>query len=449
MRFNNLQAWLDWQATLHPEEIELGLERISHVLCRMGHSPRFDCAMIMVAGTNGKGSVVAMLESIALAAGLNVCAYTSPHLITYNERIKVNARPIDDDSLCEAFERIDTARGESALTYFEFGTLAAIDIFKRAQADLIIMEVGLGGRLDAVNIMQPDVSVITPIAIDHVDWLGDNREAIASEKAGIMRDTGMTVCGDPDPPDSLLKAAKAKSVDLYRLGQEFSVSPSTSVEEKLETQSQWNLSSPFGDLKGLPLPKLKGRFQRDNAATAILALQVLRRALDKFEVTEADIRRGLTNVRLAGRFEVLQQQPLVIADVAHNPHAMAALVEQLQASPVVGKTHVVIAMLADKPVQEVVRLLSQVADNWYTAGLETVIRGLSSKQMAAAVASLGTGVKLCAESRGSAVIESTTVEAALAAALDVADKQDRIVVTGSFYTVAAATQYFHRRTHLA
>ena len=445
MRFNNLQAWLNWQETLNPKEIDLGLERISQVLQRMGLSSRFDCPLIMVAGTNGKGSVVAMLESIALAAGLNVCAYTSPHIISYNERLKIKGTLIDDDSLCQAFERIDQARGEDHLTYFEFGTLAAIDLFKRAQADLVVMEVGLGGRLDAVNVMEPDVSVITPIAIDHVDWLGDNREDIAREKAGILREGGVAVCGDPDPPDSLLNLAEQKSVEFYRLGLEFSASPQDMSQARQESAPQWNFSSQFGDLNNLPLPKLSGRFQLDNAASAILALQVLQDLMKErdvqLEVTEAIIRKGLMNVRLGGRYEVLQQQPLVIADVAHNPHAIAALVDQLQASPVAGKTHVVVAMLADKPVQEVVQCLFPVADCWYTAGLESVMRGLSSKDMSAAVASLHTDVKLCEE--------STTVEEALAKALDSAEQQDRIVITGSFYTVASATQYFHRRTHLA
>ena len=447
MRFNNLQAWLNWQETLHPEEIDLGLERISHVLQRMGLSSRFDCPLIMVAGTNGKGSVVAMLESIALAAGLNVCAYTSPHIISYNERIKINGTLIDDDSLCQAFERIDTARGKKPLTYFEFGTLAAIDLFKRAQADLVIMEVGLGGRLDAVNIMEPDVSVITPIAIDHVNWLGDSREDIAREKAGILREGGVAVCGDPDPPDSLLIASSEKSVELYRLGQGFSVS----THDKQESARQWNFSSQFGDLNNLPLPKLSGRFQLDNAASAILALQVLMQKKGaQFEITQANIQKGLMNVHLGGRFEVLQQQPLVIADVAHNAHAIAALIEQLQVSPVAGKTHVVVAMLADKPVQEVVQCLFPVVDCWYTAGLESVKRGLSSKGMSAAVASLSTDVKLCGKSKiESAMIESisesATVEEALVKALDSAEEQDRIVITGSFYTVASATQYFLNR----
>ena len=430
MRFNSLDAWLNWQSSLNPSEIDRGLERIADVLQRMGLSQQFDCPLIMVAGTNGKGSVVAMLEAMATAAGFHVCSYTSPHIMRYNERIKINGECVDDDSLCQAFDRIDQARSEEPLTYFEFGTLAAIDLFKRAQPDLVVMEVGLGGRLDAVNIMQPDVSVITSIAIDHTDWLGDDREAIAVEKAGILRENKPALCGDPEPPASLLDIARQKSVELFQLGSNFSVE-----QHKNGQQPLWKLHSPFGSLQNLPEPSLTGDFQKDNAATAIVALQAL---AAKLEISADDIRQGLAAVQLKGRFEILKQQPQVITDVAHNPHAVASLVAQLQGQPIAGKTHLVIAMLADKPVSEVVELLLPVADSWYTAGLEDESRGLSSKKMASIVNSAllahnGADVKLCA---------ALTVEAAITAAISEADVQDRIVILGSFYTVAAATHYF-------
>ena len=432
MRFNSLNAWLDWQSTLNPAEIDLGLDRIAGVLQGMGLANQFECPLIMVAGTNGKGSTVSLLESIASSAGLKAACYTSPHIIRYNERIKINGEDIDDDSLCQSFERIDQARGEIALTYFEFGTLAAIDLFMRAEPDLVIMEIGLGGRLDAVNVMEPDVSVITSIAVDHTDWLGDNREDIAREKAGIMREHKPVICAEPDVPDSLLEVAKQKSTDFFQLNQQYKVEPLSSAE--------WSLQSPFGNMQNLPRPALQGEFQMANAATAIVALQALQA---RFVIDSEHIRQGLLNVQLRGRFETLYDQPLVITDVAHNPHAVDSLVAQLQSQTVKGVTRIVIAMLADKPVDEVLSLLLPVADYWYSAGLETASRGLSAQIMSDKIEHLlneneslaqpSLDVKLCPE---------LTVKAAIDAAMRDADPQDRIVILGSFYTVAAATNYF-------
>ena len=432
MRFDSLNAWLDWQATLNPAEIDLGLDRVADVLQRMGLANQFECPLIMVAGTNGKGSVVSLLESMASAAGLNVCCYTSPHIIRYNERIKVNDEEVDDASLCQSFERIDQARADVPLTYFEFGTLAAIDVFMRAKPDLVIMEIGLGGRLDAVNVMEPDVSVITSIAIDHTDWLGDNREDIGREKAGIMRENRPTICGEADAPASLLEIVQQKLVEFYQLGQQFTVESSSSAD--------WSLQSPLGVMKNLPMPALKGEFQMGNAATAIMALQALGSSV---AITQDAVRQGLLNEHLRGRFEKLHNQPLVIADVAHNPHAVTSLVAQLQSEPVEGSTRIVIAMLADKPIDEVISLLLPIADYWYSAGLESETRGLSAQMMSDRIRCLlvenellaqpPADVKLCAE---------PTVKAAIEAAMRDADSRDRIVMLGSFYTVAAATHYF-------
>lgn len=434
MRFNTLNAWLEWQATLNPVEIDLGLERVVEVMQRMGLAREFACPLIMVAGTNGKGSVVSLLAAMAHAAGLKVGCYTSPHIIRYNERITLDGENLDDARLCQAFERIDQARGEVALTYFEFGTLAAIDIFMHADADLVIMEVGLGGRLDAVNVMEPDVSVITSIALDHTDWLGDNREAIAREKAGIMREQKPVICGESDAPATLLEAAAQKSAQLFQLGEHYRVEPSS--------PGRWSLSSPLGDIQDLPAPALHGEFQLCNAATAILALQAL---ASKLAITPDNIRQGLLQVRLRGRFETLHRQPQVIVDVAHNPHAVASLVAQLQTQRVEGSTRIVLAMLADKPVDEVIELLQPIADDWYSAGLEENPRGLPAATMAgkitqkfnsqAQLTQPSADVKLCAE---------LTVEAAIEAALRDAQPEDRIIILGSFYTVAAAMDFFSR-----
>jgi dihydrofolate synthase/folylpolyglutamate synthase len=420
MRFNTLDQWLAWQETLNPAEIELGLERIDHVRELAGIPDHFNCPLIIIGGTNGKGSVVAMLQSIAHAAGLNVCAYTSPHIERYNERIRINA------SLCEAFERIDQARGKAALTYFEFGTLAALDLFMRASPDLVLLEVGLGGRLDAVNIMQPDVSVITSIDIDHTDWLGDNREAIGFEKAGIMRRDGIVICGDAEPPQSVLQHAQALSADLRLYRRDY---------KGVRISTGWRFESDAGTAMDLPLPSLHGEFQLGNAATAIMSLLALG---DRLAIDVDNIASGLKSVTLAGRLELLSKSPQVLVDVAHNPQAVKAVVSYLQAQPCSGKTRVVIAMLADKPVSEVIAHLAPLVDAWYSAGLASVGRGLDASFMADFIQSAPdrTGdVKLCA---------SETVTQACAAALRDAAPDDRIIALGSFYTVSAAREFFDR-----
>ena len=420
MRFDSLQEWLAWQEGLNPREIELGLERVSRVLQSAGHGNRFDCPLITVAGTNGKGSVVTYLEAIAMAAGNKVCSYTSPHLVRYNERIRIDGSEIDDGALCMAFERIDQARGNEHLTYFEFGTLAAIDLFIKAQADLVIMEIGLGGRLDAVNIMEPDVAVVTTVAIDHSDWLGTDRESIGFEKAGVFRAGRPAVCGDRSPPRSLLDHAAKLSAKLKRIDRDYRLERDT---------DSWDYFDADGALKTLPLPAMAGDFQLDNAATAIMAL----RSLPGSIADASAVSKGLRGARLRGRFQIIQQQPEVIVDVAHNPQAAAALARQLRNRPCSGKTRGVVAMLADKPVSDVVAQLAETIDCWYTAGLDSVARGLSATEMASAVEHRASDVKLS---------PSGTVAEACAQALATATGSDRIIIFGSFHTVAEAIQFF-------
>ncbi len=409
MRFDTLAQWLSWQETLNPAQIELGLERVNRVRVNAGLDEHFACPTIMVGGTNGKGSVMAMLESVARSAGYSVCSYTSPHLQRYNERIRINGNDVEDAALCAAFERIDQARGDERLTYFEFGTLAAIDLFMRAEPELVLLEVGLGGRLDAVNIMQPDVAIISSIGIDHTDWLGATRESIAREKAGIMRFGKICVCGDRDPPQSLLAHAAAVGAQLLQIGIDF-------------------------ENNAVPEPALQGAFQHDNAAIAVRALTAL---TTRLPISQQHIVQGLASVRLAGRYEQLGQSPEVICDVAHNEQAVASLLAQLQASPVTGHTHFVLAMLADKPVAAITRMILPRAQRCFYAGLN-VARGMSGDAMAqhlsSAVAELALNVKLHA---------AESVEAACAAAMARARRQDRIVIFGSFYTVAAAQRFFH------
>jgi len=463
MRFNSLDDWLSWQESLNPAEIDLGLERIASVLSQAGLANTFSCPLITVAGTNGKGSVVAILESIAIAAGLKVCSYTSPHLFRYNERIKINRQAIDDTSLCEAFERIDQARGEAELTYFEFGTLAAIDVFHHQQADLVILEVGLGGRLDAVNIMDSDISILTSVAIDHVDWLGDNREAIGYEKAGVFRANKPVICGDIKPPKSVLQHAKENACELFLLGRDYAVLDDENDNNK------WILQSDFHTIKDLPLPSLFGSFQKSNVATALVAFQSLyKQGLlpDSVDLYNDELlSQGLRKIELLGRFQQLQQSPAVFVDVAHNPAAAISLASQLQLSDTKqGKTWAIVAMLADKDVAAVIDEVASEVDCWCFAGLEDVARGLAvfdlvdSLSQGQLVAINGDVLPLTkpqiqhdlSENQctilSDRLLLTNTVEQACELVLAKANKKDRIIIFGSFYTVAEAMQFFTSET---
>ncbi|MDT8282138.1 MAG: folylpolyglutamate synthase/dihydrofolate synthase family protein [Gammaproteobacteria bacterium] len=456
MRFKSLDEWLAWQESLNPKEIDLGLERVSRVLHQAGLKNTFDCPLITVAGTNGKGSVVAMLEAIAIAAGLKVCSYTSPHIFHYNERIKINAQPVDDAVLCESFQRIDETRAKLPLTYFEFGTLAAIDIFHRQQAGLVILEVGLGGRLDAVNIMDADVSVISSIDIDHVDWLGDNRELIAYEKAGIFRMQQPVICGEYDAPLSLISEAEKKQCQLLLSGRDYEV-----ASDHAKNQDWWTLSSTYGDLAGLPVPNLIGEFQKNNAATAIMAFQTL---LESKKLTlEADffsvLTKALVAINLYGRFQKVNLKPLVYVDVAHNPQAALALSSQLkkrQWQSVSGKTWAIVAMLADKDITGVLSKLVDDVDIWCFSGLEISHRGQSvtslyqglpgslfihEKPLMTQQNQQDLALNQCTI-LSETVLLAETVKTACNLLLSKAAEDDRIVIFGSFYTVAEAMQFF-------
>jgi dihydrofolate synthase/folylpolyglutamate synthase len=412
MRFHSLEAWLSWQESLHPSAIDLGLERPGRVLQTLGlDSPSH--TVITVAGTNGKGSSVAMLESILLAAGYRVGCYTSPHLLRYNERVRIDGKPVDDMRLCAAFERIDHARGEISLTYFEFGTLAAFEIFDSAGLDVVVLEVGMGGRLDAVNLLDADVALVTAIDIDHAAWLGDDREAIGYEKAGIFRQGKAAVCSDPQPPHSLLRHAEEVGAPLHQLEREY---------RYVQEGESWRWQGQSMSREALPLPALRGRFQLQNAAGVLMVLELL---AERLPVAVQHLRQGLHALTLPGRFQVIPGEVTTILDVAHNPQSAAALAQNLAAMPVTGTTHAVVAMLADKAMEEVVQLLRDVVEHWYAAGLD-VYRGADSATMAAAVDASGS------------VQGYPDVGAALTAAKAAAHLGDRIVIFGSFHTVAAA-----------
>ena len=442
MRFNHLDDWLAWQEKLNPAEIELGLERVSAVLTQAGLSSTFQCPLITVAGTNGKGSVVAMLEAMAMASGLKVCSYSSPHIFQYNERFKINTQPVDDDMICESFERIDQARGESQLTYFEFGTLAAIDLFFRQEPDLVILEVGLGGRLDAVNVMDADVSIITSVAIDHTDWLGSNRESIGYEKAGIMRAGNPVVCGDRNPPDSVINFAKKLQCDFYQIGRDYDVINKEDVSEAEKINKRWTLQSRIGDFSNLTEPSLLGEFQKSNAATAILALQILqvqgRLLLEKSRratLNPHTLTTALQNINLQGRFQKINSRPQVFVDVAHNVQAAEVLSAQIKtlAADGQGETWAIVAMLADKDVSSVLSTVTPEVDHWCLAGLSEVSRGLGVESLA----------ELGRESLiNQCTIQAPTVEEACELVLSKTSENDQVIIFGSFYTVAAAMIYF-------
>lgn len=418
MRYSTLSDWLSWQETLHPAKIDLGLERVRAVLQRMGleHPPY---ALITVGGTNGKGSCVAMLEAILHAAGYRVGAYTSPHLLRYNERVRMDRVMASDAALCEAFARVDAAREEISLTYFEFGTLAALDVFSRGGLDVAVLEVGMGGRLDAVNVLDADVAVVTTVGLDHTAWLGAERESIGAEKAGIFRAGRVAVYGDTDPPSSVVEHARTLNAPLLRFGRDFGYEP--------EATPAWSWWGKGQRRHTLPLPRLRGPYQLKNAATAIMALELLKTRLP---VAQQALRLGLSTVDLPGRLQLMDERALRICDVAHNPQAAAALAEGLRNLPCAGRTHAVVAMLVDKDMVGVAGALAGSVDVWHVAGL-TVERGASARELAA---------QLRVVADGQEIHEYATLTAAFTGAAEAAGSADRILVFGSFYTVAAALE---------
>ncbi|OOZ36619.1 bifunctional tetrahydrofolate synthase/dihydrofolate synthase [Solemya velesiana gill symbiont] len=413
MRFNTLQQWLDWQSELHPSEIELGLERVSAVWSHL-HDQAFSVPVVTVAGTNGKGSCVAMLEAIARAAGYRTGCYTSPHLIRYNERIRLDGEQVSDERICQAFQRVDEARQDQPLTYFEFGTLAALDIFATTQLDLVILEVGLGGRLDAVNIIDPHVALITTVDIDHSDWLGETREAIGREKAGIMRPGIPAICATPRPPVSVREHAQAIDAQLFVAAEAFGF--------KVEEQG-WSWWSQKRRRHSLPQPYLRGNFQLQNAAAVLMAFEALAQRLP---VDQPAVRAGLQDVRVPGRFQILGRDPLVILDVAHNAEAASALASNLGDLFCNGKTCAVFAMLADKDLHQVASIMKPRVDEWFCAPLSDA-RALEIGALSSGLAEAGVA--------GTAIAQCGTLGEAYEQAKACAGNDGQVVVFGSFLTV--------------
>jgi dihydrofolate synthase/folylpolyglutamate synthase len=414
----NLADWLEYQLRTHPQAIAMGLERVREVSSRLG-LVRPGKFVITVAGTNGKGSTVAFIEAIARAAGWKVGAFTSPHLQRYNERVRVDGADVDDATLIAAFERIEAARAVDSneaipLTYFEFGTLAALLIFEQAELDLAILEVGLGGRLDAVNIVDADVAVITTVDIDHQDYLGPDRESIGSEKAGILRTGRPVILGEIDPPSSVLRRA-------YELGAIAIRGHSDYLIERADIGWRWR--EPGFELD-LPLPALDAPAQLDNAAAAIAALRAL-----PVELPVRAFAQGVRDARIRGRLQNIAAEPEVVLDVAHNPQAVRQLAAWLQAHP--KPTRAVFAALADKDIETMVGILDSHVGHWHLAGLHDAgPRGQGVEMLAQRVAAVADAPIQC---HGS-------VAEALAAAREACSASERVLVFGSFHTVAAALE---------
>ncbi len=412
----SLAEWLAYLERIHPSAIDMGLDRVAAVRDRLKLFPDFP--IITVGGTNGKGSVCAMLEAILASAGYRVGLYTSPHLLRYGERVRVARQEIDDAALIAAFSRVERARRPDSLTYFEFGTLAAMDIFVRKKLDVAVLEVGLGGRLDAVNVFDADCAVVTAVDLDHMDYLGPDKASIGREKAGIFRAGVPAVCGDEDPPETLTGHAAAIGAALWLNGRDFGYR---------SNPSDWQYWSVRGKRSALPHPALRGTYQLANAATALAALEQLK---DKLPIDMGAIRRGLLDVDLPGRFQVLPGKPLVILDVAHNPHAARGLSASLHALPSGGRVIAVFAMLKDKDIAGVARALSAQVDEWLVAGLGGP-RGADATRIAQELHSVGVQAPIrCFDSPAEAY----------RCAISAAGQDDKILVFGSFYTVGSVLQ---------
>jgi len=414
-----LAHWLAHAEQLHARPVELGLDRVRAVAERM--ALRFTCPVITVAGTNGKGSTCAMLESILLHAGYRTGVYSSPHLVHFEERCRIGSAAVAGTDLVPHFEAVETARGDISLTYFEFTTLAIFSLMSASGLDVAILEVGLGGRLDAVNIIDPDCAVITSIDLDHMEFLGPDRESIGFEKAGILRSGRPAIISDPVPPQSVLAHAAAIGADVWRFGHDFNVAGDP---------QQWGWSGRGRRYSGLAYPALRGANQLINAAGVLAALEAIRPMLP---INAQAVRSGLAMVELPGRFQIVPGQPSLVLDVAHNAHAVAALTENLDAMGFFPVTHAVFGAMADKDLAPMFARIGPLVDRWYFTDLPT-LRAASATDLMA---------RWQAQNKRPDVTADCHVgpAAALQAAVDRADPADRIVIFGSFFTVGGVLEH--------
>ncbi len=429
---STLHDWLDHCERLHPAEIDMGLARVTEMKARLGLS--FAVPVVTVAGTNGKGSTCAMLEAVALQAGYRVGLYMKPHFVHFEERCRVNGRIAEADELVPHFAAVEQARGDLALTYFEFTTLAIMRLLSMADVDLVILEVGLGGRLDAVNVIDADCAVITSIDIDHTAYLGPDRESIGREKAAIMRPGRPVVVSDPVSPQSVVDHAATVGADLWLIGRDFNYSGD---------KQQWGWSGRGKRFNALAYPALRGANQLLNAAGVLAVFEALR---ERLPVTAQAVRNGLAIVELPGRFQIVPGQPIMVLDVAHNPHAVATLVQNLDHMGFHPRTRAVFGAMADKDIAAILTRMAPLVDEWHFCDLP-----LPRAATAAELSALYTSLAL----RGPGPVElhaHADPRSALLAAMEAADPADRIVVFGSFYTVGGVLKDGLPRTsakHLA
>ncbi len=408
-----LQEWLDWCEHLHPVAIDMGLDRVKIVAERM--DLRFDCPVITVAGTNGKGSTCAMLEAVLLQAGYRTGVYTSPHLVHFEERCRLHGESASAEAFAQAFAAVEAVRGDVSLTYFEFSTLAILHLMARANLDVAILEVGMGGRLDAVNIIDADCAVITSIDLDHMAILGKDRERIGFEKAGIMRPARPVIVSDPVPPQSVIDHAAAVGAELWLFGRDFNFSGD---------KQQWAWAGRDRRYSGMAYPALRGANQLINASGVLAALDALRQ---RIPVTAQAVRNGLAMVELPGRFQIVPGQPVLVMDVAHNPHSVAALAANLDAMGFYPTTHAVLGVMADKDLLPMLQKVNPMVDKWYFTDLP-LPRAAKAADLQQAWQAQNTRTDTASS------VHADPMQA-LQAAIEAADPADRIVVFGSFYTV--------------
>jgi len=410
-----LAEWLDHCERLHPKDIDMGLARSEAIKQRLGLA--FKVPVITVAGTNGKGSTCTMLESIGLQAGYKVGLYIKPHFVHFEERCRVNGAMVSAAELLPHFEAVEQARGDMALTYFEFTTMVILRLLSQAELDMVILEVGLGGRLDTVNVIDADCAVITSIALDHMEYLGPDREAIGREKAAIMRPGKPAVFSDPVPPASVAAYAKEIGADLWQIGRDFNYAGD---------KQQWGWGGRNKRFNGLAYPALRGANQLLNASGALAAFEALR---DRLPITAQAVRNGLAMLELPGRFQIVPGQPTLVLDVAHNPHAVGALFENLDQMGFFPRTHAVLGVMADKDITAILTRMAPLVDHWHFCDLP-IARAATAQQLK----SLHDSLNLRGPGPVTTACHSNPSEA-LRAAVAAADPADRIVAFGSFYTV--------------
>ncbi|MFY2508055.1 bifunctional tetrahydrofolate synthase/dihydrofolate synthase [Vibrio pectenicida] len=409
---SSITMWLDYLANIHTSNIDLGLERVKAV-AEMANLTKPAPTIITVAGTNGKGSTCALMEAILLDAGHSVGVYSSPHLIRYNERVRINGKELADEKHTQAFDYIEQKRSDISLSFFEFGTLAALRLFQTESVDIVLLEVGLGGRLDATNIVDHDVSVIASLAIDHVDWLGDDIEVIGFEKAGIYRANRPAICGQPKAPSTVAAHADDIGAELYQVGIQY--------DYQAIDENSWCWSHGPYRLEQLPIPVLP----LQNAATALMAL-----ATANLDISDVNIVNGLKAAQLPGRMQVIHNEPTVILDVAHNPHSAGYLVEQIQQKYHGKEVHIVVAMLHDKDIKATLDVISITANYWYPASLKGP-RAAQANELSQFLPD-------------NTMSFSTPIDA-LKAAMNEAKDNDVILVVGSFHTVGEVLDYWQSR----